>query len=546
MATKTTNYNLVKPAYDEDADIAVINANMDIIDTKMKEIENAGGSGGTPVDAYTKQESDELLSNKVDKETGKGLSTNDYTDEEKNKLNAVREQVSELKSELVYYENLEKNNKISLPKEFPILPFDIYKGIDGKYHSTYNMLSENDDVDVRYVNTDSGNNNFNGTTIELAKLTIYNAISTSAKNKVIIYIVNNAILQGTHLANIELNGKYISIRPLNPNNHIFFCRRYPMNMVSTWNTYQTDVYVMDATINISGAYNINRKDEDGIIIPYDRCTTIDECVSNIYSWYYDSTAKKIYVHSDVKPNNTSVFVTYADNEYTITLNNNAKIEFENAIFGANGDGHSNILLDGDGTGFCYMKKCSSIGFAYLNSQPKDRGAIRVHGVNTLFENTFCSYDKGDGFQYFAAFFGNLKPQSYYVELNCKSYKCERGNSWSINGSTAHNNANILRVNTIAKDCASPCIADVGSCLSVLVDCTVDGCIREPLSEKKAFVFFGLSNSDYANVYMKDCKVRGQFYDSLVLGGDGATHGFVTNFKAIKPITITSGSDIDIW
>ena len=46
MATKTTNYNLTKPAYDEDADIAVINANMDIIDAKMKEIENAGGSGG--------------------------------------------------------------------------------------------------------------------------------------------------------------------------------------------------------------------------------------------------------------------------------------------------------------------------------------------------------------------------------------------------------------------------------------------------------------------------------------------------------------------
>lgn len=100
MATKTTNYNLTKPAYDEDADIAVINANMDIIDAKMKEIEEAGGGSGTPVDAYTKQESDELLSNKVDKVTGKGLSTNDYTDEEKNKLNAVREQVSELKSDL--------------------------------------------------------------------------------------------------------------------------------------------------------------------------------------------------------------------------------------------------------------------------------------------------------------------------------------------------------------------------------------------------------------------------------------------------------------
>lgn len=46
MATKTTNYNLAKPSYSENADISVINSNMDIIDSKMKEIENKAGTGG--------------------------------------------------------------------------------------------------------------------------------------------------------------------------------------------------------------------------------------------------------------------------------------------------------------------------------------------------------------------------------------------------------------------------------------------------------------------------------------------------------------------
>lgn len=46
MATKTTNYNLTKPSYSEDADISVINSNMDIIDSKMKEIEDKAGTGG--------------------------------------------------------------------------------------------------------------------------------------------------------------------------------------------------------------------------------------------------------------------------------------------------------------------------------------------------------------------------------------------------------------------------------------------------------------------------------------------------------------------
>lgn len=58
MATTTTNYGLVKPSYNETADVAVINSNMDIIDTKMKEIENSGGgsSGGGSVNYSTEEQ----------------------------------------------------------------------------------------------------------------------------------------------------------------------------------------------------------------------------------------------------------------------------------------------------------------------------------------------------------------------------------------------------------------------------------------------------------------------------------------------------------
>lgn len=47
MATTTTNYGLTKPSYGDNADIAVINSNMDKIDAKMKEIEDAGGGGAS-------------------------------------------------------------------------------------------------------------------------------------------------------------------------------------------------------------------------------------------------------------------------------------------------------------------------------------------------------------------------------------------------------------------------------------------------------------------------------------------------------------------
>lgn len=53
MATKTTNYNLTKPDMTDYADIRVLNANMDIIDSTMKTISNlaqsgSGGGGDTP------------------------------------------------------------------------------------------------------------------------------------------------------------------------------------------------------------------------------------------------------------------------------------------------------------------------------------------------------------------------------------------------------------------------------------------------------------------------------------------------------------------
>lgn len=63
----TTNYNLKKPDATDFYDVQNDNDNADILDGKLKELEN----------------------NKVDKVTGKQLSTNDYTTTEKNKLAGI-------------------------------------------------------------------------------------------------------------------------------------------------------------------------------------------------------------------------------------------------------------------------------------------------------------------------------------------------------------------------------------------------------------------------------------------------------------------------
>lgn len=72
MSTTTTNYGLIKPDTTDPILIGQLNTNADIIDNALKE--NADALGG-----------------KVDKETGKGLSTNDYTTAEKTKLAGIAE-----------------------------------------------------------------------------------------------------------------------------------------------------------------------------------------------------------------------------------------------------------------------------------------------------------------------------------------------------------------------------------------------------------------------------------------------------------------------
>lgn len=68
MPNNTTNYNLVKPLASENYNINVFNGNADIIDDTLND----------------------LKQNKVDKIAGKGLSTEDYTNEEKTKLATVQ------------------------------------------------------------------------------------------------------------------------------------------------------------------------------------------------------------------------------------------------------------------------------------------------------------------------------------------------------------------------------------------------------------------------------------------------------------------------
>ena len=91
MSTLTENYKLIKPDQTDAIDISNLNDNADVIDRILfNKVDKVNGKALSTND-YTNADKQKVntIDNKVDKEEGKVLSTNDYTNEDKEKLNSL-------------------------------------------------------------------------------------------------------------------------------------------------------------------------------------------------------------------------------------------------------------------------------------------------------------------------------------------------------------------------------------------------------------------------------------------------------------------------
>ena len=91
MSTLTTNYKLIKPDHTDAIDVENFNNNFDIIDkTLYNKVEKVNGKGLSTND-FTNADKQKVntITNKVDKEEGKVLSSNDYTDEDKESVGTI-------------------------------------------------------------------------------------------------------------------------------------------------------------------------------------------------------------------------------------------------------------------------------------------------------------------------------------------------------------------------------------------------------------------------------------------------------------------------
>lgn len=98
MSTLTENYKLIKPDQTDAIDISNLNDNADIIDTTLfNKVDKVNGKALSTND-YTNTDKQKVntIDNKVDKEDGKGLSTNDYTDEDKDAVGSIINKIDKI------------------------------------------------------------------------------------------------------------------------------------------------------------------------------------------------------------------------------------------------------------------------------------------------------------------------------------------------------------------------------------------------------------------------------------------------------------------
>lgn len=97
---KTTNYNLIKPGEEDFYRIDDFNKNADVIDQELRRVEKNIESAITEVRGAIEDidfsEIHSALDQKVDKVPGKGLSSNDFTNTDKQQITTNRQDILDL------------------------------------------------------------------------------------------------------------------------------------------------------------------------------------------------------------------------------------------------------------------------------------------------------------------------------------------------------------------------------------------------------------------------------------------------------------------
>lgn len=228
----------------------------------------------------------------------------------------------------------------------------------------------------------------------------------------------------------------------------------------------------------SAMYDNKFKDKYGIATPMKAVNSVSEVIALKGSFYYDGTTMTMQMIDSREPDGDwiyasslttvlfAVYQTKADAtvilENLITYSNNKTVSSNNG-FGGRNQNYSGANPNTSKLGVlnCRGVGASGNGFGFTDYR------------TSIYQNSVAKYNTKDGFNYHSIA-GN--PNGKYMtvyEINCISdyngytgFKNQSASTGSNNGSTAHDNMNIIRVNSKHTNVEGSVIADVNGVYSL--------------------------------------------------------------------------------
>lgn len=357
--------------------------------------------------------------------------------------------IETIKNKNLTYNKLNDNfinyewGEYTLPTGFSFnIPVRIFN--DGKsFITNFNKEDyKNSNGTIRYVSKNGvmGNNGL----IKEKPTTIQRAYSLSSNGDTIVLLDGIYDIQ-------DLDWGYVvvqkSLNIIGENNVVI----YSGFLNNTFTSHSTYLNVLQITKNniVDVIETYNNK-----IFEYKKLTSISDVNDTIGSYYVDGST--VYLNPLISSDN--ICLCQRNNDILNIDNdlNNLNLYIENiTLIGKSGG----IIVNKKNTSNSLQVTFNNVKTLYCGDANND--SFQIYGGNVIFNNCEASYSYKDGFNYNGVNKASTSVVCNVLEINSTGANNGRGkSSETMNGSTAHNGAKILRINGLYYDNYGVNVADV--------------------------------------------------------------------------------------
>jgi hypothetical protein len=256
-------------------------------------------------------------------------------------------------------------------------------------------------------------------------------------------------------------------------------------------------------------------------IPLTKVANLAECQALAGSWYQSGSTVGIHTHNNRTPD-SSVIVSLIENIWT--ANNDVTIWMD-GIEGW-GDSAARHELSANNTAIWAWRDCAA---RYVDASVQN--GLIIQGVNETYSIRCDTTDiiSGDGFNYKNTAGATNPPKG--LEVDCKAIRCGKDTATNFNGSTAHDNCLVIRLNGDYSETFGPVIADVGDAKTVSLGVVSgDSLLTDNTGSDTAFQTGDDGLLINAVTWLKNCTANGANY-ARYAAGSGTIYdygGFIDN------------------